>query len=59
MKCSKCGNELKKEYNNYTTIKKDKIVNLGVTKKWYCSNCGEIYFDIEQSKKVDKKLKEI
>jgi len=59
MKCPNCGNKLRKECNNYTTIKSNKIVNLGKTEKWYCDKCKEVFFDVEQSKKIDEKLKEV
>jgi uncharacterized protein with PIN domain len=57
LNCPKCGNELKRECNNYTTIKGSKIVNLGHTEKWHCEKCNKTFFDIGQSRKIDEKLK--
>lgn len=59
LKCPDCGNKLKKECNNYTSIKGNKIICLGKTEKWHCNKCHKNFFDIEQSKKIDEKLKEV
>ena len=56
--CSFCRGNLKRGKTEFTVKVGNSIISIKYVPAYICDNCGEAYYDVDVSKKIDKVMDE-